>query len=136
LVIQTGFLQSGAAELTIANPSDDVQAIEVYLETVDTGIRITPRTFTLEAGARKKVSVQLERSVQNDTVKTNTVKLLAKPLLDSPLLQQSGINIPLEVRFEPLGWQELSAIIGIPLLLVLVLGSVYKVRKRKKNPTP
>jgi len=85
-----------SAELTVGNPTADVQLFEVYPDDFAGIISANPASFTLEAGAAKTVRIIVFSGKLKDeeTLATN-ISILAKPLADSRFQANSGVKIPI-----------------------------------------
>lgn len=85
-------------EITVANPTADVQLFEVYPDDFTQAIKANPESFTLEAGGRKKVLITLDpRRISGAAISTN-ISVLGKPLAESGVRVNTGVKIPVSAR--------------------------------------
>lgn len=118
-------------EIIIANPTADIQLFEVYPDDYDRSIKASPASFTLEAGARKKVEITVDSSRLSGMVSTN-LSIIAKPLVDSKIQVDAGVKIPIVINTTN---SKLNAYIGLGVIALLLAGAggryYYRTRKRK-----
>lgn len=86
-------------EITITNPTSDVQIFKVYPDDFADIIKANPSSFTLEAGAKKTVTVTVEiKDGQNSSGTLNTnISVVAKPLAETGFQTNAGVKIPLSI---------------------------------------
>lgn len=86
--------------LQVVNPSENVQIFEIYPDGFESIFKISPRSFTLEAGASKKVGVKIifEPNEKQSILQTK-LSVLAKPLSDSQIAANAGVKIPVTLSF-------------------------------------
>jgi hypothetical protein len=117
-------------ELVVANPTADVQLFTVYADEFEEYIKPNPASFTVEAGGRKTVIINIKGS-DNGTLSTN-ISIVGKPLVDARLQTNTGVKIPITIvvgKWKPKPWQ--ITIVGTTLM-VLISWSVYVIRRRKQ----
>lgn len=111
------------SEITVGNPTSDVQIFEVYADNFSDQIQIDPASFILEAKSRKTLTVRF-LGFRSGVFATN-LSVLAKPLLDSRFSANAGVKIPVSATISSQktsrkDWLlSLAAIGGILLLLYL-----------------
>lgn len=120
-------VESGStAELVVANPTSDVQIFEVYADDFDSLLDINPRSFMLEAGGRKIVTVQVSASEFDEGIMSTLISVVSSPLVDSRFQAKTGVKIPTTITavekatyFEFLKWLSLTTLlIGLFALLL------------------
>ncbi|MFZ2970524.1 MAG: hypothetical protein WA063_05215 [Minisyncoccia bacterium] len=86
-------------EVTITNPTSDAQIFKVYPDDFVDIIKANPSSFTLEAGAKKTVTVTVEiKDGQNSSGTLNTnISVVAKPLAEAGFQTNAGVKIPLSI---------------------------------------
>jgi|GEM_PF-1417249 hypothetical protein len=92
--------------LTVVNPTDNVQLFEVYPDDFTEQIKTMPTSFTLEAGAKKTVTITVlpqQGNTQNSgQILSTNLSIVGKPLDSSqPFSVGTGVKIPLNVILSP-----------------------------------
>ena len=123
-------------QLLVVNPTADVQIYDVYADDFKNAVKITPESFTLEAGSRKNVSVSIDYNAlsPNENVVT-AVSVVSRPLADSKLNLATGAKIPLTISFYKAANKNQNLPAAITLLAVIILILVYYlgIHKQTKN---
>lgn len=91
--------ESLTREITVTNPTSDVQIFKVYPDDFADIIKASPSSFTLEAGANKAVTVTVgAENAQNSSETFNTnLSIVAKPLAETGFQTNAGVKIPLSI---------------------------------------
>lgn len=96
LELAAGANQPAVAQITVSNPTADVQIFEVYPDDFTDRIKITPASFTLEAGGRGEVIIEYSDGTQSQILNT-AISVVAKPLAESRFQANTGVKIPLTI---------------------------------------
>lgn len=96
--------QSAATQLVVFNPTTDVQLYEVYPDDFSSQITASPSSFTLQAGTRQEVTINITRPADAKTgeVLATNISVLGKPLADNKFQLNTGVKIPLTVNVQTL----------------------------------
>lgn len=132
--VQTG--KAVSQNLTIVNPTADVQLFEVYADDFPELIKAVPTSFTLEAGAKKIVSISIDAGKQkaNQSLST-TLSVVGKPLADKQLSMGTGVKIPLTITFSPSALNSKNHnLIFFGLAILVLAGLAYYFKAIKKPP--
>lgn len=96
-------LESGKSftgQLTVANPTADVQIFEISADEFAEIFEFKPASFTLESGERKTVHIGVSapnsRLSESRLFSTN-ISVLASPLADSRFQANTGVKIPINI---------------------------------------
>lgn len=120
---------------TVANPTADVQIFELDADDYPKYIQPIPKSFTLESGARKVISLKiiglgpLEKA---DQKLTTNLSIVSKPLSDTDLSIGAGVKLPLEITISKGGRNNGQMVIlaeGLSVLILIMCGYIY-VKKR------
>jgi len=137
LDFQTSPEKAASQNLTIINPTADVQLFEVYTDDFTELIKAVPTSFTLEAGAKKIVSITVDAAGQkqkaNESLSTN-LSVVGKPLADKQLSVGTGVKIPLTITFFPSAPNSKNHNLLFFGLAVLVLAGLAYYLKAAKQP--
>ncbi len=87
--------KSLSAEITVSNPTSDIQLFEVYPDDLEDVVSADPKSFTLEAGAKK--IVKITASSQTPGILKTNLSVVSKPLADSRFNADTGVKIPIEI---------------------------------------
>lgn len=117
--------KSAEAAITVANPTADVQIFEVYPDDFVDQFKISPSSFTLEAGGRKSVAVSFNPSKNNQKLST-TISVVARPLAESRFEANSGVKVPITITIEKTAMSPLLKIIiaGAAVLFIILLAII------------
>ena len=124
---------SGSTELSVRNPSANVQLFEVYADEFTENIKILPTCFILEAGASEKISIVYNTKSNTDAIFKTNISVVAKPMTDSTFQFNSGIKIPITIT---VGGESLVFpwwYYGIVAAVVIVGASIFYLRKKKRT---
>lgn len=124
------------AELSVRNPSADVQLFEVYPDEFGEDIKILPESFVLEAGSSKAVAISyVAKNGKEKIIKTN-ISVVARPLSESRFQFNSGIKIPItiivDVKAQLIPWWIYAIAIALIILGALF---IYIQKKKKQEPS-
>ena len=132
--------------LTVINPTADVQLFEVYPDDFTEAIKTNPASFTLEAGAKKTVTIAINlqglgSQTTGQIVSTN-LSVVDKPLSGSQQFSVgTGVKIPISIiqtdqagnwenKFISYRW----ILPALGLLLLVALGMLAsKIRQKNKG---
>ena len=87
------------AKITVINPTDDIHVFKVYPDDFLDIIKISPASFTLEAGEKKEITVTIKSSGEqkiSEALNTN-ISVIAKPLAETKFQTNAGVKIPLSI---------------------------------------
>lgn len=87
-------------QITVANPTADVQVFEVYADDFTQSFTIQPASFTLESGARKTLAITLKKSQlpsQANLGLAGTISIVGQPLAEGRVNVGTGIKLPFTV---------------------------------------
>lgn len=118
-------------EIVVANPTADVQLFEIYPDDYDSSIKANPASFTLEAGARKKVLITVDSAKLVGVTSTN-LSIVSKPLADSKIQVNAGVKIPINITTN----NKLNILYSIGLGVLILAGAIttfFLLRKRKSK---
>jgi len=126
--------------LEIKNPSGLVSIYDIYVDDYSDWLKITPKSFTLEAGETKKISLEI-RPVQTGVFATQ-ISVVAKPLSSREFQANSGIKIPLEIKVIPainakknlLTPTNLLYFANLLLIIILAISLIKKMKIKNKKP--
>lgn len=108
--------QTQSQTLVVINPTADVQLFEIYLDEVQPGLKLAPESFTLEAGARRDVTVTADGGKFESDLTLATLSLVSRPLSDSRVNVGAGAKIPITIRLGGRGGQD-WLVLGLTLTL-------------------
>jgi len=138
LVFNINGVEPKTEEMIVVNPTADVQLFEVYADDYAKLIKVNPASFTLEAGARKKVLVTVTPDNLPAGIISANLSVVSEPLI-SAKEQNVGINTGVKIPFtiqlststeKPL-WQ-FYGLIALGCLIVVGL-VVWLIRRRRKG---
>lgn len=88
-----------SSDMTIINPTADVQIFEVYADDFQEIITLYPSSFTLEAGASQNVlvTVQPKDFLNTSRILNTQLSVVSSPLANSRFQANTGIKIPITV---------------------------------------
>lgn len=124
-------------QLVVANPTSNVQVLEIYPDEYEKLIVPHPASLTLEAGERKMVKITVEASKADlkmgQSLATN-LSVIARPLSDNGLTVNAGVKIPVRITLKqtPLNNYNLNLLWAAALLAIIVIG--YLVKRGNKKP--
>lgn len=86
-------------EMTITNPTNDVQIFKVYPDDFPDIVKINPASFTLEAGEKKTavVTVEIKDGQNSSGALITNISVVAKPLAEAGFQANAGVKIPLSI---------------------------------------
>jgi hypothetical protein len=108
--------------ITVVNPTADVQIFEVYADDFANIITAKPSSFTLESGSKKTVSITVNPSGIKDNIGqkfSTNISIVGKPLADNKFSVGTGVKIPLSAIFSQTSAASTSK--NRPILLCLLL---------------
>ncbi len=128
-------------EMMVTNPTSDVQLFKVYTDDFSDIIKATPASFTLEAGAEKKVIITIKAISDQKTsgiLKTN-LSVVARPLAETKFETNAGIKIPVSVSIlesdpaKPIPkWEHYLYVLAVSLAAGWVTYFLHQRRKAHK----
>ena len=83
-------------EIFLENPTDKITLYEVYSDEFSEWVKITPASFTLESGEKKKVILELQKNEEG--IFSTMISVIAKPLSQREFKTAAGVKIPLEIK--------------------------------------
>jgi hypothetical protein len=123
-------------QLVVANPTANVQLLEIYPDAYETLLKINPASFTLEAGERKTVTITAQANkTQSPTgqVLATNLSIIAKPLSDKDLTIGAGVKIPIRVTFhKPPSDNYTFYVTGAALLVIIVISILIILINKKR----
>ncbi len=130
--------EESTIRLSVTNPSKDVALFEVYPDALESMISASPKSFTLEAGAQRYVTVAI--SPEKEGQYTADLSVVARPLGDQTFQAGTGVKIPLTISVETTSglanvFQTVttSPWTGSAVIALLVGAGAYKLGGRKKK---
>jgi P pilus assembly chaperone PapD len=132
-------LNSGAQQskdIVVANPTANVQLFEISADDFQNAISINPESFTLEAGARKTVSITVNpKSLpqnQSQLFGTN-LSVVSQPLANSSLGVGAGVKLPFVISFSPAPKNNPAPLIvyKTAALVFVLLITIWFIKKRR-----
>jgi len=88
--------------ITVANPTADVMVFEAYPDEFADIISAYPESFTLEAGGRKEVWINIDASKIKESVNLSTnLSVISKPLAENKVNVGAGAKIPVTISTNP-----------------------------------
>jgi len=121
--LSSGLRDPVETTVAVENASNEVAYFEAYPDAFDAMIKITPKSFTLEAGESRSVLVSAE-SESLGQFKTE-LSIVARPLSETVYAAAGGIKIPFALTVTEsrigMGAAALSALTTPPTLLLVVL---------------
>lgn len=88
-------------EITVVNPTADVQLFEVYSDEFEKVIKAGPASFTLEARGRKTVLITVDSSnLQTNQIISTNLSVTGRLLKDDGLKVGTGVKIPIKIAIE------------------------------------
>ena len=118
-------------EITVTNPTADVQLFEVYPDDYDRSIKANPASFTLEAGGRQKVSITVDPFKLSGGVISTSLSVLGKPLAESRVQVNTGVKIPIVARISKSRYADFIFPVGLALILIAAAGSYFLFWRKK-----
>ena len=126
--------KSQTKEITVANPTADVQLFEVYPDDFESIINVNPKSFTLEAGGQKEVSVTIKPDSLSAGVLSTNLSIVGKPLAESRVQVNTGVKIPVTVKnAKPEYKNFLPIIVAVAIAVGIIAGNFLLQRLRSKN---
>ncbi len=119
--------------IVVANPTGDVQTFEIYPDSLEQSISVSPSSFTLEAGNRKTVSVTVQPNKLSSGVFTTTLSVVGKPITTSQVQVNTGLKIPLTISTHKPWYSKLLLPVLISVIVAAAIGNYFKQRKQKSR---
>lgn len=125
-------------EITVTNPTSDVQLFKVYADDFSDIIKANPASFTLEAGEEKKVIITITAAGDQKTsgiLKTN-LSVVARSLAETKFETNAGVKVPVSISIlesypkKPIPKWEYYAYVSV---VSLVAGGVTHFLRQKRN---
>ncbi len=130
--------KSVTQNITVVNPTADVQVFEVYSDDFADAIKPMPASFTLESGGKKTVSITVDalkiNSEKTGKLGTN-LSVVAKPLADNKFSVGTGVKIPLTITINTAPEVKNNSrlmLFSLGLFLLVCLGIYFKMIKTQK----
>ena len=128
--------ETASEEITVTNPTNDVQLFKIYPDDFADIIKANPSSFTLEAGAEKTVTIAIKApDDQKTSEKLNTnLSVVARPLAETQFATNAGVKIPLSITVSENGNSSSRQIPNkayyalIPILLIAIGALAYFLR--------
>jgi hypothetical protein len=125
--------------ITVVNPAADIQLFQVYVDDFSDTIKAMPVSFTLEAGARKTVTISVNTSLNKNsgTMATN-LSVIGKALSDTQgFAVGTGVKIPLSItQTAPNNTQTLpktkQLLLLAAVIIIITCWSIYVHKLNKK----
>jgi len=114
-------------EITVVNPTADVQLFEIYPDDFETLIKVFPASFMLEAGGSKKVQITVDPKQFSGSSAGTTLSVLGKSLAESKIQINAGIKIPIIIA---VSGEKRRNWIFIVTTIIIVVGLGYFLKKR------
>jgi len=131
--------QEKNVSLEVENTSSNVNLYDVWLDDEFNFIKITPQSFTLESGEKKKINLIItgERELSLAT----TISIIGRPLGIQEFNLTPGIKIPLSISIAPQQKKLINEYLIYTILSLMVLTVVVwliiltrlKTKKKTKN---
>ncbi|PIR97573.1 MAG: hypothetical protein COT91_00660 [Candidatus Doudnabacteria bacterium CG10_big_fil_rev_8_21_14_0_10_41_10] len=122
-----------SAEITVSNPTADIQLFEVYPDDLENIFSVEPKSFTLEAGIKK--TVKITATSQTPGIMKTNLSIVGKPLADSRFNANTGVKLPVSMLFLPA--QKSTLPVQFIVYAVLTIATLelilYLLRKRKNR---
>ena len=128
------FFSPAPAKFTVRNSSDEVAIFEVYPDDFEDSIKISPKSFILEAGGKREVEASADFK-KLGKYKTD-ISIVAKPVANSAFKAAGGLKIPLiveinEGKISQLGlifasFDRNALVVAVLLLSFVILGFVFR----------
>ena len=126
--------------LTVVTPTPDVQLFEVYPDNFAEQIKANPESFTLEAGAKKTVTVSVSGNTRAlGQILSTTLSVVGKPLSGSQDFSVgTGVKIPLNITQTaqanpPNQQKQIAELLSAAGITIVGVWSIY-IHKTKKAP--
>lgn len=116
-------------EITVVNPTADVQLFEVYPDDFDRFIKVFPASFTLEAGGSKDVQITLDPKQFSNSASGTTLSVLGKSLAENKVQINAGIKIPIIITVSE---KKQRSWILLTVIVIIIAGLGYLLKKTKK----
>ena len=131
--------EATTAQITVANPTADVQVFEIYADDFSEMFEFNPASFTLESGARKSVQITIFPSRRwggnEGGVLATTISVLATPLASSRVTAATGVKIPITIATENGRGEKTSPVILIGAGAILFAAILWKLfHRRQRSP--
>lgn len=122
--------------ITVMNPTNDVMVFEVYADEFEDIVKVSPESFTLEAGTRKEVTVMVDplKTGQSQTLATN-LSVLGKALAESKVNVAAGAKLPIAITMTAESPPKSYAQNGIVIVTLLIM-SLLLIRKLMDDDKP
>ncbi len=94
-------VQKTSLEITIANPTADVQIYELYADNYAENFSIEPKSFTLESGARKTAKLTFDINgfePEKSIALAGNISIVGQPLAESRVNTGAGVKLPFTVE--------------------------------------
>ena len=122
--------------ITVANPTRDVQTFEVYPNALEDQIMVSPRSFNLEAGERREVTLTIKPTADaRDSQSATTISIVAKAIASGNVKAGTGVKLPITIIVGPAGTSNQFDVQWwwvLPVLAAAVIIFWY-VRQRKRE---
>src|SRR5665213_3519567 len=86
--------------ITVVNPTADVQVYEVYADDFSSAITAIPESFTLQSGEKKVVDITIDAAMlknQAGEKLATSLSVVGKPLADNKFSIGTGVKIPITI---------------------------------------
>ncbi|MBI5134640.1 hypothetical protein HZA86_00165 [Candidatus Uhrbacteria bacterium] len=107
--------QEQQKELVVVNPTADVQLFEVSLDDAVGSMSVQPKSFTLESGARKNLTVRVDANGLPSGVSSTNLSVVSRLMSDAQVQVNTGVKIPVTIRTTPIEPRDRSKALGILL---------------------
>ncbi len=115
-------------QITIANPTADVQVFEIYADDFPDIFKFNLASFTLESGARKTVQMTIipqGAKLSDSQTMATTISILGTPLAETRFQASTGVKIPIRVTLANLPGKKTPYLqIGLVLLAFVMVALV------------
>lgn len=125
LDIIMGTDQQTTENIVFANPTSEVQIFEITADDFGNRIQPWPKSFTLESGARKTITIKITsegwQKMTSQKIVTN-LSVIAKPLDKENLAIGAGAKIPVEITINQTSQNNTKKLVPI---IVIILGVAF-----------
>ena len=120
--------------LTVANPTRQVELVEIYPDELQENFSIQPQSFTLEAGQRKEISISATDKNLKDGQKAAThLSVVAKPLGENEISVAAGTKLPLSLEIKSKPANKVLETTSLAAASIVALGFLGWLIKRQRG---
>ena len=130
LLVETQVNKLSKISILIKNPSTNVSIYDIYPDDYSNWLKISPSSFTLEAGEIREVGLQIK--IPEPGAFATQISIVAKPLSSRKFQANSGLKIPFELKavqskldYRSFIWRKIFSLTNIILAIYAVISLMF-----------